>query len=55
MPNDRWLEYGTPGTTVFTPKDVERAAARLERFWQDAMRRAREVKYERGSCDKRAS
>jgi len=42
-------------TPVLTAKDVEQAQERLERFWQDAMRRAEQVQAERERCAKRAS
>jgi hypothetical protein len=45
-------EYDTP---VLTAKEVERAQERLEKMWQDAMRRAEQVQAERGKCEKRAS
>jgi len=48
-------EYGTPGTTALTAKDVEQAQARLEPMWQDAMRRVEQVQAERERCAKRAS
>ena len=47
MPNDAWLEYGTPGTSVLTPKDARRAQVRLERFLRRALRRAHAVQVER--------
>ncbi len=55
MHKQAWQEYGTSGTTVLTPKDVERAQARLERFWQEAMRRAREVELQQDKYGRRAS
>jgi hypothetical protein len=45
-------EHDTP---VLTAKDVEQAQERLEKMWQDAMRRAEQIQAEREKCAKRAS
>ncbi len=55
MQERTWQEYDTPGTTVLTTADVEVAEARLERMWQNALRRAREVRTEREQHDTRRS
>lgn len=33
MRKDAWVEYGSPGTTILSRKDIERAIGRLERSW----------------------
>lgn len=35
------------GTRVLTSKDVERAIARLERVWKDALQRATQIQPDR--------
>ncbi len=37
MRKDAWLEYGSLGTRVLSHEDIERALARLERFWRNRM------------------
>ncbi len=41
MEEGTWVEYGTPGTTTLSHEDIERAIARLEQFWYDAISWAR--------------